>query len=329
MSEEFSKLSIRSKSIRSCQNMHWVIPQSRLNQQCPFLEREYPYFTTDFSMLHYQNPEIELRWKLVLERDEGFVTVNLTNVNDKSVLNKKEMKNVEVQWSIQVQRSTNPEGCISSSQEYLSRDPTAVFSETIDFQSLHMGMAKPVPICSVFDFDSLCVDGRYVFEVSIEIEYFQQERRKLSMLQQAKKFSSSISEMSSIYSKVNKTRESLSSGFGVLSSPSRSWIAKTLPNFRRKSIGKPRTDSHPTYQQCSVPPTPPMSHYYEEFRNQGTPTCPPAFYNYRQSEDVQLSDGCQSSYSRKFNVDTGSAFHEGMTQLFVIIYELILMLQVW
>ena len=108
--------------------------------------------------------------------------------------------------------------------------------------------------------------------------------------QQAKKFSSSISEISSIYSKMNNTRESLTSGFGVLSNPSRSWIAKTLPNFKRKSMGKPRSDSHPTYQQCSVTPTPPMSHYYEEFRSQATPSCPPAFYNYRQSEEVQLSD---------------------------------------
>ena len=290
MSEEFSKLSIKSKSLTSCQNMHWVIPQSRINQQCPFLEREYPYFTTDFSMLHHQNPEIELKWKLVLERHEGFVTVNLMNVNDKSIFTKKEMKNVDVRWSIQIHRATNPDGYSTSSNQDVSGNSNTVFSEAIDFQSLHMGMAKPVPICDVFDFDSLCVNGKYTFGVSIEIEYFQQERKKLSMLQQAKKYSSSISEISSIYSKVNKTRESLSSGFGILSSPSRSWIAKTLPNFKRKSMGKPRSDSHPTYQQCSVPPTPPMSHYYEEFRSQATPTCPPAFYNYRQSEEVQLSD---------------------------------------
>ena len=290
MSEEFSKLSIKSKSLTSCQNMHWVIPQSRINQQCPFLEREYPYFTTDFSMLHHQNPEIELKWKLVLERHEGFVTVNLMNVNDKSIFTKKEMKNVDVRWSIQIHRSINPDRYSTSSNQDVPGNSNTVFSEAIDFQSLHMGMAKPVPICDVFDFDSLCVNGKYTFGVSIEIEYFQQERKKLSMLQQAKKYSSSISEISSIYSKVNKTRESLSSGFGILSSPSRSWIAKTLPNFKRKSMGKPRSYSHPTYQQCSVPPTPPMSHYYEEFRSQATPSCPPAFYNYRQSKEVQLSD---------------------------------------
>ena len=31
--------------------MIWVIPQSRLNKQCPFLEKQYPYFTTEFSIL--------------------------------------------------------------------------------------------------------------------------------------------------------------------------------------------------------------------------------------------------------------------------------------
>ena len=39
--------------------------QSGINQECSFLDREYPYFTTDFSMFHHQNPEIELKWKLV------------------------------------------------------------------------------------------------------------------------------------------------------------------------------------------------------------------------------------------------------------------------
>ena len=67
MSEEFSKLSIKSKSVTSSQSMMWVIPQSRLDRQCPFLEKEYPYFTTDFSMLHYSVKDLEVKLKLILE----------------------------------------------------------------------------------------------------------------------------------------------------------------------------------------------------------------------------------------------------------------------
>ena len=91
--DEFSKLSIKSKSVISCQTMTWIIPQSRLNQQCPFLEKEYPYYTTEFSFVHFINQDLELKWKLILERDDSWVVVNLQNTNDKSVFDKKELRN--------------------------------------------------------------------------------------------------------------------------------------------------------------------------------------------------------------------------------------------
>ena len=66
MSEEFSKLSLKSKSIITSQTMTWTIPQSRLNQQCPFLEKEFPYFTTDFSFLHFSSIARKKSWKTKL-----------------------------------------------------------------------------------------------------------------------------------------------------------------------------------------------------------------------------------------------------------------------
>ena len=47
-------------------------------------------------MLHHANPELELKWKLILERNEDLVMVSLANINDKIIFERKEMKNVEV-----------------------------------------------------------------------------------------------------------------------------------------------------------------------------------------------------------------------------------------
>ena len=99
MDEEFSKLSLKSKSIITSQTMTWTIPQSRLNQQCPFLEKQFPYYTTDFSFLHFST-DLELKWRLVLEKKGEFVSLNLINTNDGSVFERKEMKNVELKWNL-------------------------------------------------------------------------------------------------------------------------------------------------------------------------------------------------------------------------------------
>ena len=97
MDEEFSKLSLKSKSIITSQTMNWTIPQSRLNQHCPFLEKQFPYFTTDFSFLHFSS-DLELKWRLILEKKGDFVSLNLINTNDGSVFERKEMKTVAIEF---------------------------------------------------------------------------------------------------------------------------------------------------------------------------------------------------------------------------------------
>ena len=288
MSDEYSKLSIKSKSTISCQNMMWVIPQSRLNQQCPFLEQDYPYFTTDFSMLHHANPELELKWKLILERNEDLVMVSLANINDKIIFDRKEMKNVEVRLKLNVKSD------LDQQQEKESTEDVPTVAE--DFQNLRFGQSKGIMICSVDSFESLGVAGKYNFDVTVEVEHFQQPRRKFSLLQQAKWFSASISDIST------KTRQSISSGLGV-SSPSRSWIGKTLPNLRRASFGRQqrREEPGPSYQPCSVPVPP------SPLWRPASPSCPPAFYNYRQSGHIQLADGDVGGRYPHLEVDHGGA----------------------
>ena len=114
MEDEFSKLSIRNKSTTLSQSMHWIIPQSRLDKHCPFLEKEYPYFATEFSILH-PNTMLEMKWRLELERKEDNVSVNILNVNEKSVFDKKELMNVEVRWNFRLMSSQDdgPMGLIS------------------------------------------------------------------------------------------------------------------------------------------------------------------------------------------------------------------------
>jgi len=281
--EEFSKLSIKSKSIITCQTMTWIIPQSRLNQQCPFLEKEYPYYTTEFSFVHFINQELELKWKLILERDDGWVVVNLQNTNDRSVFEKKELRNAELRWSVKLRKSQDEEIYPSSN----SIEDEII---TTDLQSLLLNTSKGIAICDFASFDRCVVGGMYIIVASIEIEYFQNKKKKLSILQHARRVSASISDLSSIYSKVTKARRSIASGLG-LSTPSRSWIGKTVPNLRRNSSNKdPRHEPLPSYQHCSIPLSPPapVSASTEILSQQGT--CPPAFFNYRQSGFVKLSD---------------------------------------
>ena len=200
--------------------MTWIIPQSRLNQQCPFLEKEYPYYTTEFSFVHFINQDLELKWKLILERDDSWVVVNLQNTNDKSVFDKKELRNAELRWSVKLRKS-------QAEEIYLKSNSIEDEIITIDLQSLLLNKSKGIAICDLASFDRYVVKGMYIMVVSIEIEYFQNKKKKLSILQHARRFSASISDLSSIYSKVTKARRSISSGLGF-STPSRSWIGKTL-----------------------------------------------------------------------------------------------------
>ena len=112
------------------------------------------------------------------------------------------------------------------------------------------GSPKGLPLCRVEDFESFAANGRYTFEIKINVEYFQ-EKKKFSLIQQAKRLSSSISEMSAIYSKSGRSRSSISSR-NRNSVQSNSWIGNLLhPSRSRRS-----SFSRPTYQ-CSRPPSPP------------------------------------------------------------------------
>ena len=288
MSEEFSKLSIKSKSVTSSQSMIWVIPQSRLNKQCPFLEKQYPYFTTDFSILHYSAKDLELKLKLILERKQDSVYVTLSCTNENAMFDGKEFRHLEIRFCVDLKESQDQESGeeVLECKDKVNDSPASLVID--DFQELRFGQSKGVSICDIDSFDSLCRDGRFLFGITVQLEYFQKARRKFSILQQAKRFSSSISDLTSIYS---KTRQSLSSGLG-LSSPSRSWIGKTLPSLRRSSLGgRELPERGPTYQQCSVPPSPParMPHsphgHLSPSLNAYTtsPSCP-AFYSYRHPE---------------------------------------------
>ena len=186
--DEFSKLSLKSKSLVSRQRMQWMIPQSRLNQQCPFLEKEYPYYTTDFSTLHYFTKDLEFKWKLTLERRGDNVVVDLCSCNDDDKSVRKEVKNILVNWSASI---SNSESSKNESLKTLELEHFNDFSESFT-------------MCSIDEFELFVVDGGFFFDIIFELEYIQQPRKKLSVLQQARRFSSSISDLTSLYNRVSR-----------------------------------------------------------------------------------------------------------------------------
>ena len=121
-------------------------------------------------MLYHQNPEIGQKLKLVLEMYEEVLVLGKVYLQRR----KKELKNIDIRWSIQDQISTNPDGYSTSSNQDVSGNSNAVFSGGIFiyFQSLHLGMAKPVPICNVFDFDSLCMNRTYIYKIPLTLSIF-------------------------------------------------------------------------------------------------------------------------------------------------------------
>ena len=96
-------------------------------------------------------------------------------------------------------------------------------------------------------------------------EYFQ-EKKKFSLIQQAKKLSSSISDISSIYSG-NKSRSSVISR-NRNSVHSNSWIGKTLPNFVTNSLSR-KASSKQTNQSSRLPP--PSGSTYQSSRAPSPP----------------------------------------------------------
>ena len=84
-------------------------------------------------------------------------------------------------------------------------------------------------------------------------------------------------------------RQSVSSGTGGFSTPSRSWIGKSISKkLRRSSTGKRTGENVPSYQKCSVAPSPPAA--VSSSPSSPVYQCPPVFYNYRQADSMQFSD---------------------------------------
>ena len=168
--EEFSKLSIVNKSTSVAQVMHWIIPQSRLNQQCPFLEKEYPYYSTDFSLLH-PTTFTEIKWRLQMERIKEEVSVNLLNLKDKEYFdNPAEVKNIGVRWTARLLSGPDDRPTVSLNDHM----------EYATLQSYKDSESKRRIICDLLSFESFAIDGNFIVEVKIELEHSLHEEGKIS-----------------------------------------------------------------------------------------------------------------------------------------------------
>jgi len=170
--EEFSKLSIVDKSTSVAQIMQWIIPQSRLNQHCPFLEKEYPYYSTEFSLLH-PTTSTEVKWRLQMERMNDKVALYLLNLNEKDYFDvPAEVKNVGVRWTARLLSGQNdrPIGALSDYMFYQK--------EYMEFASL-LSFKDPRTegriICDLHSFETFAVNGNFIVEVKIELERSQHE----------------------------------------------------------------------------------------------------------------------------------------------------------
>ena len=191
--EDFSKLSIRSKSFKSSQSMQWIIPASRLNQQCPFQLNDYPFLCTDFSMLHPQHTVLELGWRLVLGGAvPGHVTLNLTSTVDKQLFERKDFSQLQVRWTGRI-----------SDETILIEDEKAPVNVK-SFKSLKTESFQDLVLCDMAKFENLAVNGRYVIDVRVELETCQYEKKRQTFIEQARIFSASISDISSISTRLGK-----------------------------------------------------------------------------------------------------------------------------
>jgi len=251
MMEEFSKLSIRNKSTTVSQTMHWIIPQSRLNQHCPFLEKEYPFFTTEFSILH-PSSKVELKWRLEMERDNDKVAVNILNVNEKELFDKKELMNVLVRWNLRLKsgQADGPMGVLSE-QMFHQRENM----EVNRLQFFKNSQCDGRIVCDLESFDSFAIDGKFVVEVKMELEYFQFEEQKSSFLDLSKRFSASLSESTeSIYSKISFLQKDSVSEASGFSAPCHSWIPGHQASSASSKPGYAQTHEKviPTFHQQPV-----------------------------------------------------------------------------
>ena len=85
---------------------------------------------------------VELKWRLVLEKKGDFVSINLVNTNDGTVFERKEMKNVELRWTLLHQQAEEAEISL------LEESPAV----SVDFQTLRFGTPRGFQLCKVEDF---------------------------------------------------------------------------------------------------------------------------------------------------------------------------------
>eukprot|EP00092_Neocalanus_flemingeri_P001637 GFUD01001747.1.p1 GENE.GFUD01001747.1~~GFUD01001747.1.p1 ORF type:complete len:555 (-),score=143.23 GFUD01001747.1:167-1831(-) len=258
MVEEFSKLSIKNKSTTMSQSMDWIIPQSKLNHHCPFLARDYPYFITEFSILH-PTSELEMKWRLELARKEDQVTVNILNVNEKTVFDKKELLNVEVRWNFRLKSAQDEDDGPMGVLMFHQRENMEVNS----FQFFQDSQSEGRVVCDLESFDSFAIDGRFVVEVRMELEYFQHDKKKMSFIKQTSRFSASLSELSeSIYSRIDFPQKSFSiaSDSSCCSAPSLSW----LPGPRTQFVSSTLERSKSGYNQTRDQPDQPVHYQYRK-----------------------------------------------------------------
>jgi len=170
--EEFSKLSIVDKSTSVAQIMQWIIPQSRLNQHCPFLEKEYPYYSTEFSLLH-PTTSTEVKWKLQLERMNDKVGLHLLNLNEKDYFEiPAEVKNVGVRWTARL-LSEQDDGPTRAPSGYMFYQKD--YMEFATLMSYKDSRTEGRIICDLHSFESFAINGNFIVEVKIELERSQHE----------------------------------------------------------------------------------------------------------------------------------------------------------
>ena len=149
------------------------------------------------------------------------------------------------------------------------------------------GSPKGLPLCRADDFESFAVNGRYTFDIRINLEYFQ-EKKKFSLIQQAKRLSSSISEMSTIYSKSSRSRSSTSSRLEWSSQLSLTWnkywwlfFLLRTPKWRYSCLGPGIEILFKVTPGLEISPTSWRSPYQESPLSPDRPTSVPGLHHPR------------------------------------------------
>jgi len=170
--EEFSKLSIVDKSTSVAQIMQWIIPQSRLNQHCPFLEKEYPYYSTEFSLLH-PTTSTEVKWRLQMERMNDKVALHLLNLNEKDYFEVPvEVKNVGVRWTARLLPGQDGRPKMALNDYMFYQKEYMEFSSLLSYKD---SRTEGRVICDLNSFETFAIDGNFFVEVKIELERSQHD----------------------------------------------------------------------------------------------------------------------------------------------------------